>query len=44
MFLAFRIELHFNITLGIFQIVDVSFGLHGGERMLWPIHIQQLEH
>ncbi len=44
MFFASCIELHFNITLSIFQIVDMNFVLHGGERMLWPIHIQQLEH
>ena len=43
-FFASCIELHFNITLGIFQIVDVYSGLYDEERMLWLIHIQQLEH
>ena len=44
MFFPSCIELHFSITLGIFQIVDVCFGLHDEEQMLWLIHIQQLEH
>ena len=34
MFFASCIELHFSITLSIFQIVDMCFGLHGEERML----------